>query len=94
MHDLLFENQERLGGELYAELAGQLGLSAEALEKALEDGTYEERVRADFQGGVRSGVNGTPTFFINGHRHDAAFEYEDLAAAIDAASGSVKHAAT
>jgi protein-disulfide isomerase len=94
MHDLLFENQERLGGELYAELAGQLGLSVEALEKALEDGTYEERVRADFQGGVRSGVNGTPTFFINGHRHDAAFEYEDLAAAIDAASGSVKHAAT
>ncbi len=94
MHDLLFENQERLGGELYAELAGQLGLSAEALEKALEDGTYAERVRADFQGGVRSGVNGTPTFFINGHRHDAAFEYEDLAAAIDAASGSMKHAAT
>ena len=93
MHDGLFENQQRLGGELYAQMAGGLGLSAEALDQALQDGTYGDRVRADFQGGVRSGVNGTPTFFINGQRHDASFEYEDLAAAIEAVSGSVKHAA-
>jgi protein-disulfide isomerase len=35
-------------------------------------------------GGLKSGVNGTPTFFINGRRHDAGNEYEDLVAAIDA----------
>lgn len=42
------------------------------------------KVRADFSSGFRSGVNGTPTFFINGHRHDAPFDYDDLLAAIAA----------
>jgi protein-disulfide isomerase len=93
MHDLLFENQQRLGGELYLELAGELGLSVEALQSALEDGQYQDRVAADFKGGVRSGVNGTPTFYINGHRHDAPFDYEDLVQAIEAASSAAKQAA-
>ncbi len=93
MHDLIFENQQRLGGELYLELAGELGLAVEALQSALESGKYEDRVAADFKGGVRSGVNGTPTFYINGHRHDAPFDYEDLAQAIEAASSASKQAA-
>jgi protein-disulfide isomerase len=93
MHDLLFENQQRLGGPLYLELAAQLGLSAEALQSALESGMYEDRVAADFKGGVRSGVNGTPTFYINGHRHDAPFDYDDLAQAIEAASSAAKRGA-
>ena len=38
----------------------------------------------DFRSGVRSGVNGTPTFFINGERHDGPFEFEDLVAALEA----------
>ena len=38
--------------------------------------TYKARVRADFSSGVRSGVNGTPTFFINGERQDGNFDYE------------------
>ncbi|MBV9573809.1 MAG: thioredoxin domain-containing protein [Acidobacteriales bacterium] len=83
MHDLLFENQGELGGPLFLELSEKLGLAAEPLEQALKDRTYRERVRADFSGGVRSGVNGTPTFFIGAQRHDAAFEYEDLVAAIE-----------
>jgi protein-disulfide isomerase len=33
-------------------------------------GTYTRKVRDDFRGGIRSGVNGTPTFFINGYRYD------------------------
>jgi protein-disulfide isomerase len=82
MHDGLFENQERLGEPLYSELAQELGLSSAALQQALADGKYEKRVRADFSGGVRSGVNGTPTFFINGKRHDGSFEYESLVLAI------------
>ena len=64
-------------------LAEALELSGTDLRSALASQEYAARVREDFAGGVRSGVNGTPTFFINGHRHDAAFEYEDLVAAIE-----------
>jgi protein-disulfide isomerase len=85
MHDLLFENQERMTDALFPELAWKLGLSAEALTTALKDGTFEARVRADFSGGVRSGVNGTPTFFINGIRHDSPAEFMELLLAVDAA---------
>jgi len=82
MHDLLFENQARLGEVLFLELGSGLKLSTTSLQKALEDHTFEARVRADFSGGIRSGVNGTPTFFINGHRHDASFDFEPLVSAI------------
>jgi protein-disulfide isomerase len=82
MHDLLFENQEQLSEDLYFKLAEQLSLPIEELTKALEEGTYQARVRADFSSGVRSGVNGTPTFFINGKRHDGPFGYETLVLAI------------
>jgi protein-disulfide isomerase len=85
MHDLLYENQEQLGGALYLELAQSLGLPAAGLRKALQDGTFRERVRADFMGGVKSGVNGTPSFFINGRRHDTSFDFETLSATINTA---------
>ncbi len=88
MHDLLFENQARLSPKLVLKLGEKLGLYPAALDEALESHEFVDRVRADFNGGVRSGVNGTPTFFINGQRHDAAFEYEDLVEAIDAAISS------
>jgi protein-disulfide isomerase len=84
MHDALFENQANLGPELLRRLSDALGLPQESLEVALAGKEYAERVRADFLGGVRSGVNGTPTFFINGHRHEGPFGYEDLVQAIDA----------
>lgn len=86
MHDLLFENQPRLSLALFEKLAEELGLSGAALLEALKQKQYEARVRADFAGGVRSGVNGTPTFFINGQRHNGPFEYEDLLGAIEQAS--------
>jgi protein-disulfide isomerase len=82
MHDLLFENQEQLSDALYSALAEQLGLSQTALLQVLEEGKYKDRVRADFSSGVRSGVNGTPTFFINGMRHDGTFDYETLVLAL------------
>jgi protein-disulfide isomerase len=92
MHDLLFENQCRLGEVLFAELGERLKLSATELGQALEQKTFEARVRADFKGGVRSGVNGTPTFFINGVRHDASFEYDTLVSAIHGVIGGAKSA--
>jgi protein-disulfide isomerase len=84
MHDGLYENQQYLGEPLYERLAVQLGLSVRDLRAALAAGTFAPRVRADFLSGVRSGVNGTPTFFINNKRHDAPFDYDDLAAALEA----------
>ena len=92
MHDLLFENQDRLGGPLYLEFAQELELPIAALRKALEDGTYKPRIRADFSGGVRSGVNGTPTFFIDAHRHDGPFDFQDLVLAINEAMGTERKA--
>jgi len=88
MHDALFENQEQLGGAFYLKLAQELGLSPQELRAAVENREYLARVKSDFTGGVRSGVNGTPTFFINGKRHDASFEYDDLVEAIQAALAS------
>jgi protein-disulfide isomerase len=84
MHDLLFENQENLGDDLYEELAMQLGLDAAKLRQSLDDGTYANHVRADFTSGVRSGVNGTPTFFINGQRHNGPAAFEALVEKIEA----------
>jgi protein-disulfide isomerase len=88
MHDLLFENQERLSGALLLELARELDLAPAALSRALEDGEFAARVRAEFSGGVRSGVNGTPTFFINGIRHDGPVDFAYLLLAIDEAIGT------
>jgi len=90
MHDLLFENQEQLSDSLFLQLAKKLKLPIDAMESALESGEFATRVGSDFSGGVRSGVNGTPTFFINGRRHDGPFEYPDLVAAIEDAIGPVK----
>ena len=91
MHDGLYENQGRLGAPLYLELAQALSLSPVELRQGLE-GKYKDRVRADFSSGVRSGVNGTPTFFINGKRHDGSFDYESLVLAIEEATGKPRKA--
>jgi protein-disulfide isomerase len=90
MHDAIFENQARLGVPLLLDMAKWLELPVSELRSALEGGEYAERVREDFLGGVRSGVNGTPTFFIDGDRHDGSFEFEELVEAIEARLGQGK----
>ena len=84
MHDGLYENQDALGLAAYLALAKDLDLPEKALSEALEKHTFKSRVRSDFMGGLKSGVNGTPTFLINARRHDAAYDFDDLLAAIDA----------
>jgi len=84
MHDGIYENQDRLGLPLLFALAAALGLSESGLRNALVTGDFKPKVRSDFLGGVRSGVNGTPAFFINGERHDGTYALEDLSAAIEA----------
>jgi protein-disulfide isomerase len=82
MHDMLYAHQRALDDQHLAEYATSLGLPASDIKRALAQHTYLERVRADFMGGVRSGVNGTPTFFINDVRHDGSFDRDTLLAAI------------
>jgi protein-disulfide isomerase len=86
MHDRLFERQFALDGEYLIEYAGDLGLDVARFRKELGSGVYESRVREDFRSGVTSGVNGTPTFFINGVRHDESWEVEPLLAALERAA--------
>jgi protein-disulfide isomerase len=76
MHDALFENQNALEDDQLVATARRLRLDAERIAEALEAGTYAQRVREDFRSGVRSGVNGTPTFFINGRRYDGPWADE------------------
>ncbi len=83
MHDLLYENQEQLGESLFLELSDTLDLSSSQLLTAIAEHTYQDRIKTDFRGGVRSGVNGTPTFFINGVRHDESYDFATLSAAIE-----------
>lgn len=82
MHDALFANQSNLSLPTIFVIAEQLGLSEIALRDALETRQYRNKVRSDFMGGIRSGVNGTPTFFINGVRHDGGYDYASLVAGI------------
>ena len=78
MHDLLFENQGALEDSDLLEYAAALGIDPDGVAQDLADGVHAARVRADFRGGVRSGVNGTPTFFVNGRRYDG--DWSDPAA--------------
>ena len=70
MHDLLYENQDRLRDPDLLSYAHRLRLDLPAVRTAFESDAIAERVRRDFTSGVRSGVNGTPTFFVNGVRFD------------------------
>jgi protein-disulfide isomerase len=90
MHNAIFEKQPSLSLPLLAELAQALGLSSEDLLSALESREFLPAIKQDFLGGVRSGVNGTPTFFINGYRYEGLNEFEDLVEAIDAELLSAK----
>jgi protein-disulfide isomerase len=82
MHDLLYENQDALEDEDLVGYAASLGIDPAWAASALQSGTFAERVRANFLSGVRSGVNGTPTFFINGVRHEGPWDEASLLGAI------------
>jgi protein-disulfide isomerase len=91
MHHAIFEHQQDSIGALddahLARYAAQSGGDAEQLKTHLERGTHVERVRSDFESGVRSGVNGTPTFFINGVRFEGNWtDARAFASAIEAAA--------
>jgi protein-disulfide isomerase len=95
MHDTLYEHQRALDDAHLVRYAEQLGLDGARVARELETGTNAARVREDFRSGVRSGVNGTPTFFVNGERWDGAWsddvEFLDaLRRAADAAESGAR----
>ena len=85
MHDLLFEHQDALEREDLLRYAADLGLDVKRFASELEGAVHRPRVQEDFRSGVRSGVNGTPTFFINGSRFDGAWDEAGLLAALETA---------
>ena len=85
MHDVLFEHQRALDDTHLVHYAQQLGLESNQFAQALAAGAAGAKIQEDFRSGVRSGVNGTPTFFINGVRFDDSWDAENLAAALEAA---------
>jgi len=80
MHDMLYEHQQdsdvALDDAHLAQYAAAVGANAVQVAQDLADNTFGARVRADFLSGVRSGVNGTPTFYINGVRFDGDWSDE------------------
>ena len=86
MHDLLYENQKRLRDRDLHAYAEQLGLDIERFDKELAEHVHLPRVHEDLMSGVRSGVEGTPTFFVNGVRHDDSYEAETLLGALQRAA--------
>jgi protein-disulfide isomerase len=82
MHDILYERQVALELEDLVAYAQELGLDLDRFQIEVVQGVQAPRVRQDFISGVRSGVNGTPTFFINGRRHDGAWDLQTLSTAI------------
>lgn len=89
MHDAIFANQSRLSVTLLFAMAGTLNLSQIGLRDSLARRAHADKIAADFIGGVRSGVNGTPCFFINGRRHEGLPSLAELSGAIATANQSV-----
>jgi protein-disulfide isomerase len=85
MHDALFTHQDALADRHILERATALDLPAHALETAWATHAHLGRVKEDFQSGLRSGVSGTPAFFVNGVRHDGLWDAASLERALDAA---------
>ena len=88
MHDLLFENQEALAEEDLRRYARELGLDLARFEEDLAKHRYAAPVEEDVRSGERSGVEGTPTFFINGVRHEGSHDLEPLLATVEKATSA------
>jgi protein-disulfide isomerase len=87
MHRILYDNQERLDDRSLRAYGRRIGLSEQAMADAF-DGRFADRIQADFRSGLESGVNATPTLFINGERYDGRRDVRGLHAVLLAAGGA------
>lgn len=88
-HSAIYANGPQLSGSTLVAIISRLGLDVADLQNALDHGTYASKVEFDLASGIRSGVNGTPCFFVNGKRHDGAYDAMSLSKAINAARRDV-----
>ncbi|MFC2030077.1 Na+/H+ antiporter NhaA [Chloroflexota bacterium] len=83
MHELLFGHQGALDLTSLLQYAAELELDQERFRHELDENVYTAQIQEDFRSGVRSGANGTPTFYINGVRYDGAWDLDSLRAEIE-----------
>ena len=82
MHDLIFENQEDLQPEALPAWARQIGLEESKFAKGFTDSKVKARIEEDYTSGLESGVDGTPSFFINGIKFDGEADFDSLRSAL------------
>lgn len=82
MHDMIYENQAALSPEALLEFATQLKLDLNKFKADISSTKVKSKIDEDFQTGIRSGVNGTPCFFINGERFEGPISYQGLMQAL------------
>jgi protein-disulfide isomerase len=86
MHDWVFDHQDRLDPVHLATGVEEVSLPVDEVIHEVNDHIYLDRIRRDFVSGARSGVNGTPTFYINGVRHDGGYSLPEMLGAVDQAA--------
>jgi protein-disulfide isomerase len=87
MYDLVYTHQSALELADLEEYARRLGIDAEEVAHDVRRRRFAEKIRADLHSGAISGVNGAPTFFVNGERHDGPWDYDSLVEALTTAGG-------
>ena len=90
MHDLIFENQEELEPEVLPVWARKIGLDVDQFAKAVREERVTKRIEEDYASGLDSGVDGTPSFFINGMRYEGEDDYDSLHSALLEAAATVE----
>jgi protein-disulfide isomerase len=82
MHNMIFQYQEQLNAKTLFVFAEELELNIKVFKMDIIDHALSEKVAADLDSGTRSGVNGTPSFFINGYKYSGTYDFESLVGAI------------
>ena len=85
MHDLIYENQSRLSPKALLTMAESLKLDLKKFQKDIQDTILIEKVETSFESGIDSGVNGTPSFYINGVKYEGEYDLPSLSHAIEKA---------
>ena len=78
MHDYIYEHQQALDDKHLGKYADNLGLNLAKFNNEMSSHVHAGRIREDFLSGIHSGVNGTPTFYINGIRYNDSWDLETL----------------
>ena len=85
LHDRIYKSRRPPDRDGLRRIAAKMDIDTELFERELGSHVHADRVKRDFESGLLSGVNGTPTFYVNGERYDGDAEYDELRAALERA---------